>query len=326
MRLLRRAFTSIFIFTVLIVPVASGAHASSENTGSGMSTALTDGAGPQKTTAEIAREMTNPLAAFYRFDLEGGYQTFSGDIDGADDQSNWFQQFRASIPFREKNGKGWVFRFSLPYIDDQPVYWVERETYPEWHIRQLDPREIGDGYWEPTHAHTDDVTLDLVYGGVSESGFILSYGIAGILPTSSDTSNARRQFSLGPLVNVGKMTDRGVYGALISHVIDVSDNAYANVDTPDMNQTTVQAYLSYGLGNGWQLVSNPVITYDWEGDSGNKLNLPLGGGIAKTTRISKMPLRVSAEVQYFVANTDRFGPDLLFKFSLSPLLPSKHTR
>jgi len=110
----------------------------------------------------------------------------------------------------------------------------------------------------------------------------------------------------------------------ISHVIDVAEKKEKN--PPDMNQTTIQAYFSYGLGNGWQLISNPVITYDWAGDSGNKLNLPLGGGVAKTTRIGKMPLRMAAELQYYVASTDRFGPDMLFKFSLSPIMPSKHTR
>ena len=63
-----------------------------------------------------------------------------------------------------------------------------------------------------------------------------------------------------------------------------------------------------------------------EGDGGNKLKLPLGGGIAKTTRIGKMPLRLAGEVQYFVASTDRFGPDWLFKLTISPVIPSKYTR
>jgi len=279
--------------------------------------------GTPKSAEEIARESINPLAAFYRFDYEVQYRTYRGDIAGADEQHSWYHYFQATIPFAEKNGKGWVFKFVLPYFADQPIYWTDK-GHAEWRMRQEDPREDGDGYWYPTHGHTDATTFDLVYGGVDDSGRILSYGMAGELPTTSDTSNGKQQLILGPEVNIGKMADWGVYGAVISHVIDVAEKKDKN--TPDTNITSIQAYLGYGLGNGWQLVSNPLISYDWEGDSGNKLNLPLGGGIAKTTMLWKMPMRVAAELQYFVASTDRFGPDLLFKFSLSPIMPSKYTR
>jgi hypothetical protein len=311
-----RLFLVICLISGLVLSAVSAVASDS-------STPATTAPGAQKSIEEIARETSNPLAAFYRFDYEGQYRTYQGDIAGADDQHSWGHYFQATIPFREKNGKGWVFRFALPYFADQPIYWADR-GYAEWRIRQQDPTTQEGGYWYPTHGHTDATSFDLVYGGVSDSGRILSYGMAGELPTTSDTSNGRQQLILGPEVNIGKMTDWGVYGAVISHVIDVAEKKEKN--PPDMNQTTIQAYLSYGLGNGWQLISNPVITYDWAGDSGNKLNLPLGGGVAKTTRIGKMPLRMAAELQYYVASTDRFGPDMLFKFSLSPIMPGKHTR
>lgn len=279
--------------------------------------------GTPKSIEEIARESGNPLAAFYRFDYEGAYRTYRGDIAGADDQNGSYHLVQATLPFAEKNGKGWVFRFGLPFVPDQPIYWNPKGN-AEWRIRQNDPREEGDGYWAPTHGHTENTSFDLVYGGVHDSGLILSYGLAGQLPTTSDTSNGKQQLILGPELNIGTMTGWGVYGALVSHVIDVAEKRDTAI--PDTTITTIQAYLGYGLGNGWQLISNPVITYDWDGDDGNKLNLPLGGGVAKTTRISKMPLRIAAEIQYFVASTDRFGPDLLFKFSLSPIMPDRHTR
>jgi hypothetical protein len=279
--------------------------------------------GSQKSIEEIAREMTNPLAAFWRFDYTGEHRSYQGSIPGADDQSSWSHYFQFTMPFREKDGKGWVFKFALPYFVDQPVYWGDR-GFAEWRIRQQDPTDQEDAFWEPTHGHTDAVSFELVYGGVNESGRILNYGLAGILPTTSDTSNGRQQLILGPAVNIGKMADWGVYGVLFSHIIDVAEKR--NKGTPDTTQTTLQGYFSYDLGRGWQLISNPVVTYDWEGDSGNKLNLPLGGGIAKTFKIGKVPLRFTAEAQYFVASTDRFGPDWLYKFSLSPIIPSKHTR
>jgi len=320
---LLRVLSTIGFVVILALPITSQAVSSESDATSKATTSATLEPGSQKSVEQIAREMTNPLAAFYRFDYEAQYRTFQGDIPGADDQHSWSHYFQVTLPFREKNGKGWVFRFALPYFADQPIYWADR-GYAEWRIRQQDPTTQGDGFWEPTHGHTDATSFDLAYGGVNDSGRILMYGLAGELPTTSDTSNGRQQLILGPEINIGKMTDWGVYGALISHVIDVAEKKDKN--SPDMNQTTIQAYFSYGLGNGWQLISNPIIAYDWAGDSGNKLNLPLGGGIAKTTRIGNMPLRMATEVEYYVASTDRFGPDLLLKFTLSPIIPSKYTR
>jgi len=318
-----RVFSTICFVMALASPTLSEALSSESDAIPEKQTSSAENTGSQKSVEDIAREMTNPLAAFWRFDYTGEHRNYQGSIPGADDQKGWAHNFQFTMPFREKDGKGWVFRFSLPYFPDQPVYWADK-GYAEWRIRQEDPTLQEGGFWAPTHAHTDAVTFDLAYGGVNESGRILNYGVAGVLPTTSDTSNGRQQFILGPAVNIGKMTDWGVYGVLVSHIIDLVEKR--DKGTPDTTQTTLQAYFSYDLGRGWQLISNPVITYDWEADSGNKLNLPLGGGIAKTFKIGKVPLRLTAEVQYFVASTDRFGPDRLYKFSLSPIMPSKHTR
>jgi len=329
MRFYTRFLTCTGLVLVLAVPNTGHAFGSQENAAADTATAAESGTGSQKSHDQMAREMSNPLAAFYRFDYQAEYRTYQGSMPGAGDQTQLAHIFQPVIPFRQKNGKGWVFRFALPFIDDQPIYWANRGTvyekgYAEWLIRQVDPTIDQDGEFDPTHGHTDAVSFDLAYGGVRDSGLILMYGLAGELPTTSDTSNGKQQLILGPELNIGKMTDWGVYGALISHVIDVAEKS--DKGTPDTTITTIQAYFSYGLGNGWQLVSNPTMSYDWEGDSGNKLNLPLGGGIAKTTRIGKMPFRMAAELQKFVASTDRFGPDWMFKLTLSPVIPNKYTR
>ena len=322
-----RSFTIILMnlcfALVVALPTVSRADISESETVSDATPPAPTEIGSQKSIDEIAREMTNPLAAFYSLGYQLEYRTYQGSMPGAGDQTGLAHIFRPVIPFAHKNGKGFVFRFALPYYDDQPIYWADR-GYAEWRIRQQDPTIQEGGFWEPTHGHTDAVSTDLVYGGVSDTGFILMYGLAGIWPTTSDTSNGKQQLILGPELNIGKMTDWGVYGALISHVIDVAEKR--DKGTPDTTMTTIQAYFSYGLSHGWQLISNPTINYDWEGDSGNKLNLPLGGGVAKTTKIGKMPLRIAAEFQKYVASTDRFGPDWLFKLTISPVIPSKFTR
>jgi hypothetical protein len=330
MRSISSVLTYLFMALVLALSTTSHALDSEENTESDTSTPSNTGTGLPKSVDQIAREMTNPLAPFTYFDWHIEYRTYQGSMPGASDQTQSGFIFQPVIPFRQKNGKGWVLRFSLPYYDDQPIYYSDlgypygKTGYAEWRMRQEDPTLQGENYWNPTHGHTDDLTTELVYGGVNDDGLILQYGLAVIWPVTTDTSNGRQQFILGPEVNIGKMADWGVYGALVSHVIDVAEKK-DDFGTGEASQTTIQAYFSYGLGNGWQLISNPIITYDWEGDSGNKLNLPLGLGISKTSRIGNMPLRVSAEIQKYVASTDRFATDWMFRLTISPVLPNKYT-
>ena len=293
------------------------AVASSDDNASEGPAMVKAGAELQESNDVLAREMSNPLAALTSFSYRAEYRRYQGSIPGSDDRDNLIHNFQAVIPFAQKNGKGFVFRFSIPINTDQSIYRSDR-AYPEWRIRLEDPTLNGLGKWEFTHGHTDDTTFDFAYGGVNENGFILQYGVSGVLPTASDTSNARQQLILGPELNIGKMTGWGEYGALFSHVIDVVEKP--DKGTPDTSMSTIQAYFSYSLGNGWQFVSNPIISYDWEADSGNKLALPLGGGIAKTTRFGKIPLRVATEIYNYVESTNRFGPEWLFTFTISPVL------
>jgi hypothetical protein len=323
MCVLYRVLTWVSVLLFVVIPTVGMAVDSDDKPDSDSVTPVGFEKGEAKSLEQLSREMSNPLAAVTSLSYRFEHKTFQGDLPEAVDQTSTSHVFEAVIPFRQKNGKGFVFRFSLPYMDDEPIYWVDR-GYPEWLIRQQDPTLQGEGFWNATHGHTGDVIADIVYGGVSDDGFILQYGLASRLPTSSDTSNARQQFILGPEINVGKMTNWGSYGAIFSHVIDLIEKT--DKGTPDTTITTIDAYFSYEMNNGWQLYSRPKITYDWEGDSGNKLSIPLGAGIAKTTRLGSMPLKISAEIQKFVVSTERFSSDWFFQFTITPLLPNKYTR
>ena len=279
--------------------------------------------GTDKSNTQIANEMTNPMAAYTSFTYRYEHRTFKGDIEGASEQKTDSHVFGVVIPFRQVDGQGFVLRLSLPYIDDESIYWADR-GYPQWLIRQQDPRLQGDGYWNDTHGHTGDMMADIVYGGVDDNGFILMYGLKNRFPTSSDTSNARQQWVVGPLINVGQHAHWGTYGAMFSHIIDVVEKP--DKGTPDTSISSIEAYFSYAFGNGWQIISNPVIQYDWEADSGNKLTVPLAIGIAKTTRMGRMPLRLAAEFQKNVVTTDRFDSDMLLTFSITPALSNRFTR
>jgi hypothetical protein len=73
-------------------------------------------------------------------------------------------------------------------------------------------------------------------------------------------------------------------------------------------------------------ISSPVLTYDWKADSDNALSLPLGVGIAKTTRIGSTTWKFQLQAQYFVEQPDAFGSDWLYKLTVTPVIRNPFLR
>ena len=276
------------------------------------------GDSPQKiselTLDEIAKELSSPVTSLVALHNDFEFRSYQGSLSGADDQSALIYKFTPSFPIPLKNGKNILLRATIPVNSNQPLYLVDGVEFPEFLIRQVADSLPTDREFIDGHDHLADIEFDIAYGGVSENGFISMYGVAFAFPTSQDFSSAIDQYRAGPEVAFGKVTPWGVYGVWAKHMMRVSGE-----DIYDTNMTSLEVFFAYGLGNGWQLISNPVIEYDWEAASDNKLFLPLGGGVSKTARLGKMPLKMDLELQYYVVSPDALGPQWLLSFSIAPV-------
>lgn len=274
------------------------------------------------TVDEIAKELSNPVTALASIKTDFEYRTYQGDLPGANDQSNMVFLIKPSVPIPLDNGKNILMRATIPIYRDMPVWkvpfghplWIQDFDYPDFRLRQSPQITAEAGEFTSVHGHVGDIGFDFAYGGVSDSGLISMYGIATVLETSTNISASRNQWLLGPEIAFGKSTDWGVIGAWVTHLTNFSQE-----DSYNTNETSVELFFAYGLGNGWQIFSSPVMTYDWEADSGNELLLPLGAGISKTTRIGNMPLKLAFEIENYVVSPDRFGTQWLIAFSLTPV-------
>jgi len=262
---------------------------------------------PAKSADEIAKELSNPAGSLASLNFNLQYQTFNGDLPGADDQDSWSIIFQPALPFPVGDqGRRVIFRPAVPLLFDQPVFDADKGSF--------DDADVALG----------DIGFDLVYAGTKmttkKSGFLLGVGAAGTLPTATTSDVAGKQWRLGPELFGGIIREWGLVGALVSNQWNLG-----GWDDDSYSAMTAQYFYAYGLGKGWQIASSPIITYDWNADSDQALTLPLGLGVAKTTKLGGRPWKFSFQVQYFVEQPDAFGPEWLLKFTITPVLQNRLT-
>jgi len=268
---------------------------------------------------ELAIDLINPVGTRANLQNRFEFKSYQGSLPEAGDETESTYLLTPVIPFKLKSGKKIVFRATIPISFGAPTYVTEHRDYAEWLIRQRADVLPQDDLFDSGHGHLGDITFDLAYGGVSDSGLITMFGLAGVFPSTTDLSIEKDQFQIGPEFALGKIAPWGIYGAWLKHLVDVPGLSGKRIDY-DTNQTSLKVFFAYGLGNGWQFISNPVIEYDWEGVGGNKLAIPLGGGISKTTRVFNIPLKTDLELYYYIQSPDAFGPEWMLTFNLTPVL------
>lgn len=107
-------------------------------------------------------------------------------------------------------------------------------------------------------------------------------------------------------------------GALVNNIWSFAGDSERN----DINQFLLQYFINYNLPSGWYLASAPVITANWEADSGNKWLVPFGGGVGKIFRIGSQPLNGSVHVYYNAIHPDEAPyPGWALRLQLQFLFP-----
>jgi hypothetical protein len=107
------------------------------------------------------------------------------------------------------------------------------------------------------------------------------FGPTFLFPTASDRTLGFGKWGIGPAAVAVWQGERLTVGGQIRNYWSVAGDG----GRPDVSQLTVTPLVTYILGNGWYLVSAPVMTAFWN-IPGEKWVIPIGGGIGKVFKIS----------------------------------------
>ena len=173
-------------------------------------------------------------------------------------------------------------------------------------------------------APVDDRTFGL--GDTTFTGFIsprqpgkLIWGVGpvALLPTATDDVLGADQWGIGPSVVALVMPGSWVVGGLVSNVFGVSG---ADEGEDDVNSMLLQVFANYNMDDGWYLTSGPIVTSNWNAESGERWTVPVGGGFGKVHRIGKQPVNINTQVFYNVVRPDN-GARWQWRFQFQLLFP-----
>jgi len=254
---------------------------------------------------DIAKELANPNTVLTSLKTQIQYFSFAGDLPAADKQDMVKLFFQPTLPFPLKNGKTLWVRPGVPYVFDQPI--VDTGT-----------RRVG------SRSGLGDITLDVQYGTTLENGFLWSIGFSSVFPTASEKGLGSEVWALGPGFQLGRVTEKSVFGIFANHQWDIAGDGksspelpYLRRDDTSVNLTAIQLFGVVVPGGGWRVGSTPIMTYNHETEN---WTVPLHLLVARTFIIAGRPWDFSLDLNYYVERPDAIAPEWMVGFNVAPVV------
>lgn len=245
----------------------------------------------QESDEDLARAAQNPLASLISvpFQLNTNFDT--GPLEKTQNVLN----IQPVVPFSLSSDWNLITRTIMPLIWQPASIPSEGSTF-------------GLG----------DIQFNSFFSPRNDGKWVWGVGAVVQLPTHTDSRLGNDRWGLGPTA-VFLRLEKGnpwVYGALINNIWSVSSSS----SDPKINQMTLQPFLNYNLPSGLYLTSSPIITANWEGASGQKWTVPVGGGVGKIHRFGKLPVNLQASAYYNVERPDN-GPRWSLRLQAQLMFP-----
>jgi hypothetical protein len=243
-----------------------------------------NGAAAQESNAELAQQLSNPLASLISVPIQTNYDQGFGDGDGY----RWYTNFQPVIPISLNDNWNVISRTIIPVIWDQKG------------ISPLDPSGHQTGFSDTVQSVFFSPKQPTPLGSMGD----LVWGVGPVFtfPTgNADPLLGSGKWSAGPtavaLVINGGMTS----GMLLNHQWSFAGDE----DRADVNTTFIQPFVSYTTPDAWSYTLNMESSYNWDAE---QWSIPVNLMVAKLTSIGSQKVSVQGGVRYWAASPE-YGPE-----------------
>ena len=241
----------------------------------------------QKEKQDIEKAAQNPIASMYVLPFQNNTQFGIGD----DDRTQNITNIQPVIPIGLSESVNLIVRTIIPLIN-QPL--AESES------------QFGLG----------DIALSLFFTPRKPGKLIWGVGPAIGLATATDPVLGTGKWSAGPsfimLIQPGKWT--------LGFVAQNTWSFAGQSDRVDVNAFYTNAFIVRQIAKGWYLNTAPIITANWNAESGQEWMVPIGVGAGRVFRMGKLPVNVQMGYYNYVVAPDN-GPDWQLRAQVNFMFP-----
>lgn len=256
-------------FTVTATMLACGTAARSAE-----QTAATTQVEASVNSDALAEKLANPLANIISLPFQLNYDANAGlDEDG----DRLVLNVQPVIPFSLGDDFLLITRTILPII-------YQDEVIPDGGDTQFG---LGDTYSALYLSPRDSGIAHVTYG----------FGPQLVIPTATNDSLGSEKWSAGPAFVALYQKSPWTIGGLGYHVWSYAGDD----DRPYVSNTLLQPFVSYTLGDGWQVLAQVEALYNWNIE---EWSIPVSAGFSKVTQLGRQPISVGLQGRYWVDRAD----------------------
>jgi hypothetical protein len=237
--------------------------------------------------AELAKKLSNPVASLISVPIQNNWDFGIGPADAMKYTAN----IQPVIPVSISEDWNVIVRTILPVI------------YAESPTGGSSTSGLGD----------TTQSFFLSPKAPTKGGWIWGAGPVFYWPTSTDDALGPGKVGAGPTAVLLKQEHGWTYGILANHIWSFAGQG----DTPDINATFLQPFLSYTTKTFTTFTLNTESTYDWDN---SQWTVPLNLMAAQLVKIGKMPVQFQVGGRYY-AERPMNGPDWGLRFTVVFLFP-----
>ena len=249
--------------------------------------ALATGARAQDSSEELAKKLSNPVAAMISVPLQYNYDQKYGD---------------------ERTGH-------KSYLNLQPV--IPFSISPQWNLisRTIVPL-IDQDTPGINQSGVGDITQSFFFSPKQPTAGGLIWGLGPVvyLPTGTDPQLSARKWGAGPTAVVLKQDGPWTYGALVNHIW-----GFGGVESrPGFSSTFLQPFLSHTTKDAWTFTVNSESSYDWKN---KEWSVPVNLMVGKLVKFGNQPVSFTGGLRYWADSPDNGPHDLGYRFVVTFLFP-----